>query len=71
MLILSRKPGEAILIGNDIEVRVLAVNGDRVKVGVTCPQEQRIMRDELVRRALNEGTLSETEAVLDALDNHG
>ena len=37
MLVLSRKRGETIVIGNGITVKVLAVNGDRVKLGVVAP----------------------------------
>ena len=37
MLVLSRKRGETIVIGDGITVTVLAVDGDRVKLGVVCP----------------------------------
>ena len=47
MLVLSRKRGEAIVIGRDIEVTVLEVRGDRVKLGFKGPQEVPIHRAEL------------------------
>ena len=48
MLVLSRKPGEKIRIGDEIEVEVLSVRGSRVRLGITCPMEIPIRRSELV-----------------------
>ena len=48
MLVLSRKTGERIQIGDGIELEVLAVNKSRIKLGITCPREIRIIRAELV-----------------------
>ena len=48
MLILSRKSGERILLGNDIEVVVLEVRGDRVKLGFNAPRYVAIRRGELL-----------------------
>ncbi len=47
MLVLSRKPGERILVGPNIEVMVLEVRGDRVKLGFECPRDVRVLREEL------------------------
>ena len=47
MLVLSRKIGELILIGDGIELTVLQVRGDRVKLGLTAPPEVSILREEL------------------------
>lgn len=47
MLVLSRKRGERICIGGTIELEVLAVHGRRVKLGITCPADVRILRAEL------------------------
>jgi carbon storage regulator len=47
MLVLSRKTGEKIVIGNDIEVVVLEVRGDRVKLGIAAPADVPIHRSEL------------------------
>ncbi len=47
MLVLSRKSEEAILIGDDIKVTVLSVEGDRVRIGIDAPREMRIYRYEL------------------------
>jgi len=50
MLVLSRKRGETIVIGNGIAVTVLAVDGDRVKLGVVAPVEVPIHREEIYQR---------------------
>jgi len=47
MLILGRKTNESVIIGDDIIVTILAVDGDRVKVGIDAPAEVRILRQEL------------------------
>jgi len=53
MLVLSRKSGEAIAIGNGITVTVLAVNGDRVKLGVVAPAEVPVHREEIYQKIGN------------------
>ena len=47
MLVLSRKPGERVLVGEDVEVVVLEVDGDRVKLGFTAPRYVPICRAEI------------------------
>ena len=47
MLALSRKPGESVVIGNDIEITILEVKGEQVKVGSKAPQSVAIYRKEL------------------------
>jgi carbon storage regulator len=49
MLVLSRKPGERVLVGEDIEVVVLEVEGDRVKLGFHAPRYVPICRAEIHR----------------------
>ena len=46
MLALSRKKGEALVINNNIEVTVLEVKGDQVKIGISAPKEVPIYRKE-------------------------
>lgn len=48
MLVLSRKKGEAIFIGKDVEVEVLGIEGDRVRIGIQAPKDVRIYRKELM-----------------------
>lgn len=47
MLVLKRKVGEVVTIGNDIEVQVLAIEGDVIKLGFNAPKHVQIMRSEL------------------------
>ncbi len=51
MLVLSRKKYESICIDGDIEVTVLEVRGDRVRLGIVAPREVRVMRKELLTAA--------------------
>lgn len=48
MLVLSRKKKQSIRIGDDIEITVLEVRGDRVRLGFAAPREVRVMRAELL-----------------------
>ncbi len=50
MLVLSRRVGEEIVIGENIRVRVTAVNGERVRVGVCAPKSLRVDRAEVRAR---------------------
>jgi carbon storage regulator len=50
MLVLSRKQGEAIVIGDDVTVTILEVRGDRVRLGFIAPGETSIHREEVFRR---------------------
>lgn len=47
MLVLTRKIGETILIGETIEVKVVAIDGEQVKLGVEAPKTLKIFRKEL------------------------
>jgi len=47
MLVLSRRPGESIAIGDGIRVTIVEVSGDRVKLGIQAPQDVVILRQEL------------------------
>lgn len=50
MLVLSRKLGESIVIGNGITVTIIEVKGERVRLGFTAPAEVPIHREELQRK---------------------
>lgn len=53
MLALSRKKNEAIVINNNVEVTILEVKGDQVKVGITAPKEVPIYRKEVYEQIQN------------------
>lgn len=47
MLALTRKKGESIIVDNDIEISILELRGDQVKIGITAPKEVPIYRKEV------------------------
>ena len=47
MLALTRKKGEALVINNNIEITILEVKGDQVKIGISAPKEVPIYRKEV------------------------
>ena len=49
MLVLTRKAGERVLIGDDIVVTILDARGDGVRIGIDAPRGIRIQRDEVVK----------------------
>lgn len=54
MLILTRRVGETLVIGEGVEVTVLGVKGGQVRIGVQAPREVAVHREELVRRLRSE-----------------
>jgi carbon storage regulator len=56
MLILTRKVGEVIRIGDTITIRVLEVRGSQVRLGVDAPPDVRIFREEVYRARQDPGT---------------
>jgi carbon storage regulator len=46
MLILARQPRQVVVIGADIQIRVLDIVGDRVRLGITAPREIPVLRQE-------------------------
>ena len=50
MLILSRKLGEVINIGNDIEIKILEVRGEQVRLGITAPRDTPVHREEIFKK---------------------
>jgi len=59
MLILTRRVGETVMIGNDVTVTVLGVKGNQVRVGVNAPRDVAVHREEIferIKREHEEGT---------------
>jgi carbon storage regulator len=63
MLVLSRKKGERVLIGQDIYVKIIEIRGDRVKLGFEGPSEVPIHREELAVQIATERLFSECSPV--------
>ena len=71
MLILSRKTNQKILIGDDIEITIIEVRGDQVKIGIKAPQEIQVFRQELYKEIQAENksaTIFSSQASLPNLD---
>ena len=54
MLILTRRVGETVVIGNDVTVTVLGVKGNQVRLGVNAPREVAVNREEIFERIKRE-----------------
>jgi carbon storage regulator len=54
MLVLTRKPGQSIMIGDGVEVQVLSVAGEKVRLGITAPRDVSIFRNEVYDRIESE-----------------
>ncbi|WP_020472893.1 carbon storage regulator [Zavarzinella formosa] len=53
MLVLTRKLNEEIIIGDNIRIKIVAVNGDRIRVGIEAPRDVAVNRAELQARKTN------------------
>ncbi len=53
MLVLSRKTGEGITLDQNVEIKILAIEGDRVRIGINAPIEMRIYRNELLQETID------------------
>ncbi|MCA1011244.1 carbon storage regulator CsrA [Halobacillus halophilus] len=60
MLILNRKAGESIRIGDDIEIKIVSVEGGQVKVGIDAPRNVSIHRQEIYASIQEENTEAAT-----------
>ena len=69
MLTLSRKKGESLVINNNIEVTVLEVRGDQIKLGIAAPREVPIYRKEIYLEIQESNKNSMNVEAVDALKN--
>jgi carbon storage regulator len=63
MLILTRRVGETLMIGNDVTVTVLAVKGTQVRVGINAPKSVAVHREEVYERIRSENAAAHAPAV--------
>lgn len=68
MLVLTRRAGESFLIGSDIEITVIEMQGDKAKIGISAPRNVAILRRELLEavKAAN-AEAAEADVSIDSL----
>lgn len=54
MLILTRRVGETVMIGDDVSITVLGVKGNQVRIGVNAPKDVAVHREEIYQRIKDE-----------------
>ncbi len=69
MLALSRKRGEALVINNNIEITVLDVKGDQIKIGINAPKEIPVYRKEVYEQIQAANREAMTKQTPEALNN--
>jgi carbon storage regulator len=62
MLILTRRVGESLMIGDDVTITVLGVKGNQVRIGVKAPKEVAVHREEILNRIEQSGGTHELES---------
>ena len=63
MLALTRKKGESLVINNDIEITILEIRGDQIKLGVSAPKEVPIYRKEVYTQIQQENRKQNAQAL--------
>ena len=69
MLALTRKKGETLVINNNIEITVLEIRGDQIKIGISAPKDVPIYRKEVYLQIQQENEAAISADGLDALNN--
>ena len=67
MLALTRKKGESLVINNNIEISILEVRGDQIKIGITAPKDVPIYRKEVYKQIQEDNRASVSAEGLEAL----
>jgi carbon storage regulator len=68
MLVLTRKAGEGIIIGDDVTIKVIEMKGGGVRIGIDAPKSKKIYRQEVYDRIIEENKMA-SQWDMDALDS--
>ena len=68
MLVLTRKAGEGIVIGDDVIIKIIEMKGGGVRIGIDAPKDRKIYRQEIYDRITEENKMA-TQWDMDALDS--
>ena len=68
MLVLTRKSNQSIMIGDDVEVTILAISGEKVRVGIEAPRSVPVFRKEVYVEMESDRQAESPKAVDEALD---
>lgn len=68
MLVLTRKAGEGIIIGDDVTIKIVEMKGGGVRIGIDAPRDRKIYRQEVYDRITEENKMA-TQWDMDALDS--
>ena len=72
MLVLTRRPGESIIVGKDIVITVLEIKGGQVRIGIDAPREIQVHREEVYEQVRQENleAVRHADAAREALKRH-
>ena len=71
MLVLTRKPGERLVIGDNIVITVVEIKGDNIRIGIDAPREVKVYRGEIYDAIVAENREAALNADLAGLDSLG
>lgn len=71
MLILTRRAGETLMVGDDVTITVLGVKGNQVRIGVNAPKHVSVHREEIYQRIQREKNPGSVVAAEEDEDNYG
>ncbi len=67
MLVLSRKENQSIIINDEIEIKIVQIKPDQVKIGIVAPKDVRILRKEIFQEITNENLTAQQKPSLNNL----
>ncbi len=68
MLILTRKLGESIVIGENVQLSVVEINKNNIKIGINAPKNITIYREEVFKKITEENKMASTSGIVDLTD---